>query len=411
MTRYRSYKAGRRFLAPAVALAAALTVLLTPALAAAQDARVSIGSKSAILVEPSTGEILYEKDANVRTPIASVTKIMTMLLVMEALESGKIKLTDKVVTSEHAWSMGGSQLWLEVGEEMTVEELMRAVAVESCNDAAVALAEHVAGSEPAFVEMMNARAKELGMANTSFINSTGLPGILADGGSSDSPEADNFSTAYDISLMSRELLKHSKIHEWLTIWITYLRDGQNMLTNTNRLIRFYEGADGLKTGFTTRSKYCLSATAKRGGVRMLAVVLGADTSNVRFDDARKLLDYGFSRYRSVEVVKKGDSVGTVRVNRGVQETVGVVAGQDLTVVVPRTGDIKVTHEVRLFSKITAPLAAGQKVGEVVALRDGVEVAKVDAVAAADVQRAGTLTLVWRTTGRLLGSIFKFSFGR
>lgn len=411
MTRYRSYKTGRGILAPAVTLVAALAVLMTSAIAVAQEARVSIGSKSAILVEPSTGEILYAKDANVRMPIASVTKIMTMLLVMEALDRGEIKLDDKVVASEHAWSMGGSQLWLEVGEEMTVEELMRAVAVESCNDAAVALAEHVAGSEPAFVEMMNAKAKELGMTNTSFINCTGLPGILADGGSSDSPEADNFSTAYDISLMSRELLKHPKVHEWLTIWITYLRDGQNMLTNTNRLIRFYEGADGLKTGFTTRSKYCLAATAKRGGVRMLAVVLGADTSNMRFDDARKLLDYGFSRYRSVEVAKKGDLVGTAKVSRGLHETVGVVAAQDLSVVVPRAGDAKVIREVRLYSKITAPLAAGQKVGEVVALRDGVEVAKVDAVAAAEVQRAGTLTLVWRTTGRLLGSIFRFNFGK
>ncbi|HHY46665.1 MAG TPA: D-alanyl-D-alanine carboxypeptidase, partial [Firmicutes bacterium] len=256
------------------------------------EPRLAITAPSAILIEATSGRVLYEKDAHAKRPPASITKIMTMLLAMEAIQQGKIKLEDKVIASERASLQGGSQIWLEVGEEMSLADLLKAIAVVSANDASVAVAEHIAGAEEIFVDMMNRRAAELGMKDTHFVNATGLP---APG---------HLTSAYDIAVMSRELVKHPKVHEWFTIWIDYLRSGKNILVNTNRLIKDYKGCDGLKTGYTEEAGYCLAATASRDGLRLIAVVLGLPDSKVRFQETAKLLDYGFRYFVGVPVAKR-----------------------------------------------------------------------------------------------------------
>ncbi len=246
----------------------------------------NLKSKSAILMDANTGKVLYEKNSHEELPPASVTKVMTMLLVMEALDSGKIKTTDKVVTSEHAYDMGGTQIYLEVGEEMTVDDLLKSVAMNSANDASVALAEYISGSEEKFVEEMNKRAKELGAKNTNFKNASGLP------------EEGHYTSVYDMALISRELVKHKNIFKYLTNKIDSVRNGKFSLANTNKLLWNYQGADGIKTGSTSEALYCLSATAKRGDTRFIAVVFGAPDSATRFKEASKLLDYGFANFET-----------------------------------------------------------------------------------------------------------------
>ena len=267
----------------------AVLMIATPAFAAA-PAMERLPLTSAILMEASTGTVLYEQNADVRLPPASVTKIMTLLLVMEAVENGRIGLEDKISCSAAAAAMGGSQIYLEVGEVFTVNELIKSVSIASANDAAVQLAEVVAGSEASFVSMMNDRARSLGMVDTTFKNCTGLD---VEG---------HETTARDIAVMSRELMQHELITHYSTIWMDSIRNGAFGLTNTNRLIRTYKGANGLKTGFTSKAMYCLSATAERDGMGMIAVVLGASNSNVRFESAARLLDYGFANYALSEVL-------------------------------------------------------------------------------------------------------------
>ncbi|MDO5311127.1 MAG: D-alanyl-D-alanine carboxypeptidase family protein, partial [Clostridia bacterium] len=260
-------------------------------LSAAADAKTSaqlINAKSGILMEASTGEVLYEQNADERLPIASVTKTMTMLLIMEALDEGKISLNDTVTVSEYAASMGGSQVFLEVGEQMSADDMLKAIAVASGNDAAVAMAEFISGSEGAFVEKMNKRAAELGCTNTHFINCNGL----------DETE-EHYSTARDVALISRALISHKKIFDYTTIWMDSLRGGSFGLSNTNKLIRFYKGANGLKTGSTSTAKYCLSATAERDGMQLIAVIIAAPTTADRFSSASALLDFGFANFDAV----------------------------------------------------------------------------------------------------------------
>ena len=316
-----------------------------------------VDAKSAILIDAGTGKVLYEKDSHQKLPPASVTKIMTMLLTMEAIENKQITLEDKVTISDHASSMGGSQLYLEPGEQRSVEQLIKGVAIASANDACVALGEHIAGSEELFVKKMNEKAAELGMKNTQFINTNGLP---AEG---------HYTSAYDISLMSRELLKHPKIHDWLTIWMSSMKVGKNgrstlELTNTNKLIRFYPGANGLKTGFTQEAKFCLSASAKRNNFTLVAVVLGSPTSKIRFAAAKKLLDYGFSVYNSVQIAKKGQVIEGINVEKGKGNTVNIVAKEDLRVLVKKGEEGDVKKEIILPETIKAPFDKGQKVGEI-----------------------------------------------
>ncbi|MGN1320098.1 MAG: D-alanyl-D-alanine carboxypeptidase family protein, partial [Acutalibacteraceae bacterium] len=251
---------------------------------AAIGTQLDIKAKSAILMEVNTGEILYEMNADEQMPPASITKIMSLLLVMEAVDRGELSLEDVITASEHACSMGGSQIWLEPGESMTVDDLLKAAVIASANDATVALGEQIAGSEEGFVSMMNERASQLGMTNTKFINATGLD---ADG---------HISTAHDVAIMSAELIKHDLIKNYSTVWMDTLRDGESELVNTNKLVRFYEGTTGLKTGTTSGAGYCLSATAERNGLSLVAVIMAGETSADRFNGAKKLLDYGFANY-------------------------------------------------------------------------------------------------------------------
>jgi len=387
---------------PAPAALASPAAPGSPAAAAAAELAKKITAPSAILMEATTGRVLWEKNADVARPIASVVKIMTLTLVMEALEARRIGLGDMVITSEHVASMGGSQIWLEPGESMAVSDLVKSVAIESANDAAVALAEHVAGSEAAFVAMMNEKARALGCANTRFVNATGLPEPGAD--------SDCVSSARDVAIMSRELLRYPQIHEWLTIWIGYVRDGKNMLTNTNRLVRFYPGADGLKTGYTDRAKYCLSATAVRSNVRVIGVVLGVSTSSVRFAEASTLLDYGFKMCEAQTLARAGQELGRVRVVRGVDTSVNVTVAHDLSVVTLRGEGGKVEARIALPEQLEAPVEQGRPVGRMVAFLDGVEVAQVDVIAAHAVPKAPWFQLISRHTREYIRAHFLFTSG-
>ncbi|AGB18939.1 D-alanyl-D-alanine carboxypeptidase family protein [Thermoanaerobacterium thermosaccharolyticum] len=309
-------------------------------------------SKSAILMDASTGKVLYEKNSHEELPPASVTKVMTMLLVMEALDSGKIKTTDKVVTSEHAFDMGGTQIYLEVGEEMTVDDLLKSVAMNSANDASVALAEYISGSEEKFVEEMNKRANELGAKNTNFKNASGLP------------EKDHYTSVYDIALISRELVKHKGIFKYLTDKIDSVRNGKFSLANTNKLLWRYQGADGIKTGSTSEALYCLSATAKRGDTRFIAVIFGAPDSNTRFKEASKLLDYGFANFETKKVVEAGKIYGTVKVLKGEQDYINAVANTDEYVLLKKGEAKNIKQEIIINKYVEAPIKVGAKIGTI-----------------------------------------------
>ena len=357
----------------------------------------AIKSESAILMEYSTGEILVEKNARALLPPASVTKMMTMLLVMEAVDSGQIKLTDKVIASPEACRMGGSQIWLEPGEEMTVAELMKAVGIVSANDASYALAEYVAGSHEEFVRLMNKRAQELGMNNTKYVNTTGL--------TPDAGGEANVPTAYDQAILARELLKHPTVLQWTGTWIDSLRGGESFLRNTNNLVRFYEGCDGLKTGFTDQAGFCLVATAKRNGVRLIAVVMKAPTSQARSSEISKLLNYGFSQYKAFLVLKAGQVVGKTRVFKGEAREVNLVIPQDLLVVLKRDEENEPEVELSIPAKVRAPLTQGQAVGKAVVRVGSEERMKVPLVAGAEVKESGFFQFILQITRDFLSSLF------
>ena len=311
---------------------------------------LTLDAPSALLMEKQTGTVLFAKDEHTPREPASVTKVMTLLLTMEAIDSGALSYDDTVTGSAHAASMGGSQIWLKEGEQMRVEELIKAVCVVSGNDAAVALGEHLAGSEEAFVERMNERAKELGMNDTHFVNCTGLP---ADG---------HVTSAYDIALMSRELIwHHPDIRRFTTIWMDSLRDGQSMLVNTNKLIRFYPGATGLKTGSTSSAKYCISATAEKDGMELIAVVLGGSTSDKRFSDAKVLLNYGFASYSLVTVTPESP-LPAVPVTLGTQKTVQSVLSPDNALLLEKNRAGGLTQSLTLPESVEAPIEAGEPLG-------------------------------------------------
>jgi D-alanyl-D-alanine carboxypeptidase (penicillin-binding protein 5/6) len=364
--------------------------------AAGEDA-LAVRSEAAVLMEYTTGEILFEKNPHQQLPPASITKMMVMLLVMEAVEAGEIKLSDVVVATPEAARMGGSQIWLEPGEEMTVAELLKAVSIVSANDASYALAEHVAGSHEVFVEKMNQRARELGLTNTRYVNATGLE---PDGGGEG-----NITTAYDMAVLGRELLKHPTILQWTGTWIDSLRGGESFLRNTNNLVRFYEGCDGLKTGYTDEAGYGLVGTAQRGNVRMIAVVMKAPTSAVRNSDITKLFNYGFSRYKSLPVAKSGDLVGKIRVIKGESREVEVLVGKDLILVVKREEQEKPEVEIVLPPQVKAPLAQGEKVGEALVKMGGEVKARADLVAATDVAEVGFFRFLLQITRDFFGTFF------
>ena len=337
---------------------------------------LGLNAKSAILMEESTGNILYESNPDERLPIASVTKVMTMLLIMEAVDSGKISLDDMVTVSENAMSYGGSTMFLETGEQLTVNDMLKGIAVASANDGCVAMAEHLAGSESAFVDMMNEKAKELGMENTHFMNTNGLD------------EDDHYSSARDVAIMSRELMKHETIFNYTSIWMDTLRGGKFQLANTNKLIRFYDGANGLKTGSTSKALCCLSAAAKRNDMQLIAVVLGAPTSAERFASAKSLLDYGFANYAVNTQMTAGDEVQNIAVEKGVDKEVGVVAGDSCSTLVKKGQEDNITKEIKIDETITAPIEAGQKIGTMTISRDGEVIADIDLNASSAVEKKG-----------------------
>lgn len=319
----------------------------------AHAAGPEVKAKSALLMDIASGTVLYEQDAHKPLAPASVTKVMTMLLIMEAIDTGRITWNDTVTASEEAAAKGGSQVYLKVGEQMTVQDMVKAIAVSSANDCACAMAEHIAGSESAFVDMMNLRASELGMQDTKFVNCTGLD---------DDPNAkDHLTSAYDIALMSRELMaKHPDIQKYTTIWMDTLRGGSFGLSNTNKMVRFYPGATGLKTGFTSGAGYCLSATAQRDGMHLVAVVMGSETSKERFAACKSLLDYGFANFATVQ--PQPPEHAQVPVVLGKAETVTVLPRENPALLVEKGQKNSVVTEFELMESVPAPVSKGQKLG-------------------------------------------------
>ena len=334
---------------------------------------------SCILMDADTGRVLYEKNADAALPPASVTKVMTMLLVFEALDSGTLKLSDMITASANAASMGGSQIYLKEGEQMSVEDLLKSLIVSSANDAAVALAEAIAGSELAFVSRMNERAAELGMVNTHFENTNGL----------DDDTDTHLTSARDIAIMSREVLKHELVFQYSTLWMDTIRGGEFGLTNTNRLVRFYQGATGLKTGSTSKAKFCISATAERDGLSLIAVVMGAPTRDARNALAASLLDFGFANYAHYQDAET--ALDAVRVQGGVKNTVGIVK-EDFSATLEKGQDARLEKRVDIPDVLTAPIAEGEKIGTVTYLLDGEEVGACDILATEAVAKIDFRTL-------------------
>ena len=318
------------------------------------DMKVEVNAKSAVLMEASTGEILMSKNAHEKVYPASVTKIMSLLLITEAIDQGKIALTDVVTASREASQKGGSQIWLKEGEQMTVDDLLKATAVASANDACSALGEYIAGSDTEFVRMMNDRAKELGMNDTNFENCTGL----------DDTAQNHVTSAYDVAIMSRELIKHERIRNYTTIWMDTLRGGETQLVNTNKLIRFYKGATGLKTGTTTKAGCCVSATAERDGLSLIAVVMGSDSSNDRFSGARAMLDWGFANYSLVELTVEPSLITDVNVLGGTTDKITPQVTEKKFVVVEKGKEDKIASVPELSIDVEAPVEQNQVLGTV-----------------------------------------------
>ena len=362
----------RRF---SLCLGVLFLISLLPVGAAAADLQVA--GKSALLMDVATGTVLYEHNAHEQLAPASVTKIMTMLLIMEAVDSGKIAMTDMVTASETAAAKGGSQIYLKAGETMSVSDMLKSIAVSSANDCACAMAEHIAGSEAAFVGLMNEKAQQLGMNDTHFVNCTGLD---------DDPEAASHRTcAYDIALMSRELLKnHPSIKDFTTIWMDTVRDGTFGLSNTNKLVRFYQGATGLKTGFTSGAGYCLSATAQRDGMELIAVVMGAETSPARNAACKQLLDYGFANFAVIS--PELTEVQAVPVKLGKADSVSIRMGESTGLLVDKGQKNSIQSEIFLESSVAAPVSQGQRLGTLT-IKSGEQVlSEVPLVAAEGVER-------------------------
>ena len=358
-----------------------------------KEAKLDIASKSAVLMDASTGKVLYEKNSHQKLPPASVTKVMTLLLICEALEDGKIKEDDDVQISENAASMGGSQIFLEPGEIQKVDTLIKSIAVASANDACVAMAERVGGSMEEFVDLMNKRAKELGMNDTNFVNTNGLP-------------IDNhYTSAYDIALMSKELLSHKKISKYLTTWMDEVVVGKKQakigISNTNKLVKHYSGATGVKTGFTQQAKYCLSASAMRNNTHLIAVTLCAETSPIRFKDATNLLNYGFANYESVKICGANDKVATVKFEKGEEENVDLVAKDDLSVLIKKGDKKDFQKKVEIKQDLKLPIKKNTELGVVKVYRGKELVGETKIINSEDINKASYLQMLRRIVDNLL----------
>lgn len=357
----------------------------------AEDNGLRVDARGAVLVEPKSGKILIEQDKDEQYPLASVTKIMTLILIYDAVDREQIKWTDMVTTSQHAASMGGSQVFLEEHEQQTVDTLVKCISISSANDASVAMAEYIGGSEEGFVKMMNDKAKELGMNNTNFVNACGLD------------EPNHYSSAYDIALMSMYLLNnYPEVSEYATTWQdtiihkTARGEEEFGLSNTNKLVNSYSGATGLKTGSTSEALYCVSASATRDGLNLIAVILGAPDPTTRFSEAKKLLDYGFFNYATANGEPKDKEMGEVMIYKGTEQSIPVIVKDDMTLVVGKGADRTLEHSVEIVSSLNAPVEEGVKVGEVIYTFEGNEVGRVDLVTAQAVDRASlkdTMTIL------------------
>mgnify|MGYP001248733356 CR=1 FL=1 len=343
-----------------------------------QADQVEVEAEAYILMDADSGKVLLAKNEHKRLPPASMTKLMTMILAAQDLEEGKVTVKDKVVASEEAWKMGGSQIYLEPGEEMTFEDMMIAIAVGSANDACVAVAEHLEGTHQNFVDRMNRQAKMLGLKNTHFVNSYGLPA------------ENHYSSAYDLAVMARYALQYPKILEYTSIKEYNLRQGEFKLFNTNKLLWWYEGTDGFKTGWTSEAKYCLTATAKRDGLRLIGVVMASPNQNGNHRDMMKLFNYGFAKYAFKSFFSQGSVCGVVQVGKGIKERVEVIAEEDVGSIVEKGQEKKITMEKRLPAYVDAPVVQGQKLGEIRVYNDGDLVKEVNLVAAEDIPRSGLL---------------------
>lgn len=368
-----------------------LTSFLVPS-SFARESGVELAdqAKSAILIERDTGSILYEKNSKEKLPPASMTKVMTMLLIMEAIDEGKLTLNEKIRASEYAASMGGSQIFLEPGEEMTADQMLQGIAIGSGNDASVAMAERIAGSEEAFVEMMNKKVEELGLTDTKFQNTTGLPA------------EDHYSTAHDMAVMAKELLKYEKITKYTGTYEAYLRedtDKKFWLVNTNRLVRFYPGVDGLKTGYTSEAKYCLTATAEKEGMRVIAVVFGAPTSKARNAQVSKMLDYAFSQYMTHPLYERNHPLAKAVISKGDKRTIDAVTDAKLSLITKKGEKVDdVEQKIVLNKNLKAPVNKGDKVGTLKLVKDGKVLLESNLVASENVKEASWWQLFKRSFG-------------
>jgi len=349
-------------------------------------------ARSAILLDADSGTVIFDKNSHDRLAPASITKIMTLLLIMEALEDGKLKLTDKVQASEYAASMGGSQIFLEPGEVMSVEEMLKGIALASGNDASVAMAEKLAGTESQFVNMMNERAKQLGMNDTHFMNCNGLP------------TADHYTSAHDIAIMSKELLKHDNITKYTGLYQDYLRKTSEKpfwLVNTNKLVRFYSGADGLKTGFTNEAKYCLAATAKRDGLRVIAVVMGEPTTKQRNAEVSQMFDYSFAQYTSHSLLQKGDTIGEVTLEKGAVDKLPLIAEQPYSLLLKRGSDTSnIRYELKANEMIKAPIKQGDSIGKLIVYNGDDVIKEYSLQSPETIAKAGWWTMLKRSMSGL-----------
>lgn len=374
-----------------------LLFISIPLVKAEETEDLAPNAKSAIMIEASTGEILFQKNKDEKLAPASMTKMMSMLLVMEEIENGNLKWNEMITTSEKASSMGGSQIFLKVGEKMTVEDLLKGVAIASGNDAVVALAERVSGSEEQFVKRMNVRAKDLGLKNTNFINATGLT-------------ADNhYSSAYDMSLIAKELVKHEKILEFTSTYEDYLRKDTKSpfwLVNTNRLVRFKEGVDGLKTGFTDEAGYCLTATMKKDNMRLITVVMKEENTSKRSADTTKMLDYGFNIYMVQTILDEKTTIEKKKVELGKTLTTEIVPKENITILNKKSDDQKnITYKTNI-NKIIAPVKKGDKVGTIDIIEDNNIISTIDATVKEDISKANILTIYLRNLKEIISGNLK-----
>ena len=356
----------------------------------AQD--LDLEAESAILIEAETGQLLYQKNINKKVPPASITKIMTMLIAMEKVENEVLSLDDEIIISQYAESMGGSQIYLPAGVEVKLKDLLKAVAISSANDASVAIAEAISGSYSSFINLMNEKAEKLGMKNTHFMNSTGLP------------EANHYTTARDISIMARELIKYKKVLEWTSIWVDYVKlpEREAMLANTNKLVNKFPGMDGLKTGHTDDAGFCLAATAKRDSVRLISVILGCNSQKERQENTKRLLNYGFNFFEKKQMVNAAELIKNIKIPSGKKPVISGKPAQDLYVMLKRGSKTEPEVNIKIKEALKAPLKKGESIGQIIVTQNNRQLGLVDIITTEKIEKANIFIRLWREFVNWLG---------